>query len=192
MKGLFLSLSMLLGLFFLFACSSKPSTPTPTPVPTTSASPTSTLSSALYVCVELANIRTGPGTNYPVLKQLNQGASITPLNKSGEWYYLGQDSSKNDSYIHESVVCAQPGSTAVAGSTEPGATEPTSTCPSGCAEQPAGCSIKGNISSKTIDKVYYLSGDPGYDQVVVDPDYGERWFCSEAEAQANGWRRVDH
>jgi hypothetical protein len=184
MKALFLSPLMLLVLFFLPACSSKPSSPTPTPVPTTSASPT-TLPPVLFVCVEVANVRTGPGTNYPVLKTLTQGTSIAPLQKSGEWYYLGQDDAKNDSYINESVVCAQPGA-----SVTPESSSAAPSCPTGCTEPPTGCVIKGNISSKTLEKIYYLPGDPGYDQTVIDPDYGERWFCTEAEAQANGWRRV--
>jgi hypothetical protein len=28
-----------------------------------------------------------------------------------------------------------------------------------------------------------------YHATVIDPRYGERWFCTEAEAIANGWRK---
>jgi Bacterial SH3 domain len=183
MKVLFLSLSTMFALLFVSACSSKPSTPSPTPEPTPSTSPTPQPSS-LFVCVELANVRTGPGTDYPVLKQLTQGASVTPLRKSGEWYYLGQDDAQNDSYIHESVVCAQADATPTLGTSQV-----TGSCPEGCTEEGNGCVIKGNISSKTSEKTYYMPGDLGYDLIIIDPDYGERWFCTEAEARANGWRR---
>jgi hypothetical protein len=31
---------------------------------------------------------------------------------------------------------------------------------------------------------------PWYASVKIDEGKGERWFCSEAEAQAAGWRPV--
>lgn len=195
MRALYSSLSLLFALFFALACSSKPSTPstTTTPGATPSAATAGAASSAvaptpsaLAVCVSLANIRSGPGTTYTVTKQLSQGTVITPTQKSGEWYYLGKDDSQNDSYIHESVVCPSADSSGNAGST----TTASSSCPTGCTEQAAGCAIKGNISYRTGEKVYYMPGDPDYDKTIVDPDYGERWFCAEAEAQANGWKRV--
>jgi hypothetical protein len=190
MKALRLSLALLTVLLFALACSSKKATPSPTTTPTSAVSPTTQAASALYVCVDVANVRSGPGTNYPVLKTLTQGASITPLQKSGEWYFLGQDDAKNDSYINESVVCSQSSTTAnaTAAATSPSSSG-TGSCPTGCTEPPAGCTIKGNISAKTGEKIYFLPGDPGYNLVVIDPDYGERWFCTEAEARANGWQR---
>jgi hypothetical protein len=51
---------------------------------------------------------------------------------------------------------------------------------------PGGCAIKGNISR--AGHVYHLPWSPWYGKVKVDPQRGERWFCSEAEAQAAGWR----
>jgi hypothetical protein len=58
--------------------------------------------------------------------------------------------------------------------------------------QPSTCNIKGNISYNTGEKIYHVPGDPTYDATVINPNYGERWFCSEAEAeaQAAGWRRA--
>ena len=51
-----------------------------------------------------------------------------------------------------------------------------------------GCTIKGNINSKG-EKIYHVDGkSPSYDDTVVDESAGERWFCSESEAQAAGWR----
>jgi len=67
-------------------------------------------------------------------------------------------------------------------------TQPTG-CPQGCITPPPGCAIKGNISSKTGEKIYHLPGQRYYDQTTIDPSKGERWFCTEEEAIANGWRK---
>ena len=48
------------------------------------------------------------------------------------------------------------------------------------------CAIKGNISGS--GKVYHLPGSRGYAATRIDEAKGERWFCSEDEAQAAGWR----
>ena len=52
----------------------------------------------------------------------------------------------------------------------------------------AGCQIKGNISASG-ERIYHLPGGAYYDATKIDPAKGERWFCSEAEAQAAGWRK---
>jgi hypothetical protein len=62
-------------------------------------------------------------------------------------------------------------------------------CPTGCTAPPPGCAIKGNINRKTGDRVYHLPGQKHYDEVTVEPEAGERWFCTEDEAQASGWRK---
>ncbi len=64
------------------------------------------------------------------------------------------------------------------------------TCLEGCITPPAGCVIKGNINSKG-EKIYHVPGGKYYEQTVIEPEKGERWFCSEAEAMAAGWRRSD-
>ena len=51
------------------------------------------------------------------------------------------------------------------------------------------CSIKGNIA-KSGERIYHVPGDPFYSRTKVDQGAGERWFCSEQEAQAAGWRRA--
>jgi hypothetical protein len=35
----------------------------------------------------------------------------------------------------------------------------------------------------------HVAGQQYYDSTVVDTYYGERWFCSEAEAVAAGWSK---
>lgn len=49
------------------------------------------------------------------------------------------------------------------------------------------CAIKGNVS-RSGERVYHLPESRDYTRVVVDEKAGERMFCSEAEAQAAGWR----
>jgi hypothetical protein len=62
-------------------------------------------------------------------------------------------------------------------------------CPYGCIDHKPGCDIKGNISIDTGEKIYYVPGQEFYVRTQINPQYGERWFCTEAEARANGWRR---
>ena len=51
----------------------------------------------------------------------------------------------------------------------------------------ADCRIKGNINAKG-ERIYHAPGGQLYDRVKVDLEKGERWFCTEADAQAAGWR----
>ncbi|MFD1944264.1 hypothetical protein [Paradevosia shaoguanensis] len=50
------------------------------------------------------------------------------------------------------------------------------------------CNIKGNVSTKG-ERIYHMPGQKYYDDTVIQSSHGERWFCSEAEARAAGWRR---
>ena len=56
----------------------------------------------------------------------------------------------------------------------------------GQTQAPEGCPIKGNVSRS--GRVYHTPWSPWYARTTVDPARGERWFCSEAEAIAAGWR----
>lgn len=51
------------------------------------------------------------------------------------------------------------------------------------------CTIKGNISASG-EKIYHLQGCGSYQKTTIDESHGERWFCSEQEAQSAGWRRA--
>lgn len=53
-----------------------------------------------------------------------------------------------------------------------------------------GCVVKGNISINTGDKLYHIPGMEDYYGTIIDSAKGERWFCSESEAIAAGWRRA--
>lgn len=48
------------------------------------------------------------------------------------------------------------------------------------------CNIKGNISSN--GRIYHRPGNRDYERTVINEAQGERWFCSEADARAAGWR----
>jgi endonuclease YncB( thermonuclease family) len=52
---------------------------------------------------------------------------------------------------------------------------------------PEGCPIKGNISTSG-ERIYHMPWDRWYARTKVTLSKGERWFCSEAEAIAAGWR----
>lgn len=63
------------------------------------------------------------------------------------------------------------------------------TCVGGCSEPPdPSCAIKGNISISTGEKIYHTPGQRNYDDTEISPEFGERWFCTEEEAVAAGWR----
>lgn len=49
------------------------------------------------------------------------------------------------------------------------------------------CAIKGNINGAG-DRIYHLPGASGYEETVIRVEQGERWFCTEEEAIAAGWR----
>lgn len=50
------------------------------------------------------------------------------------------------------------------------------------------CDIKGNVSTRG-ERIYHVPGQKYYDDTRISASHGERWFCSEAEARAAGWRR---
>jgi endonuclease YncB( thermonuclease family) len=55
--------------------------------------------------------------------------------------------------------------------------------------EPAGlCAVKGSVTADGA-RIYHLPGGAFYPHLSLDPSRGERWFCSEAEAQAAGWQR---
>ena len=50
------------------------------------------------------------------------------------------------------------------------------------------CLIKGNINSKGV-RIYHTPwGSKHYSRTHINESRGERWFCSEDEALAAGWR----
>lgn len=52
------------------------------------------------------------------------------------------------------------------------------------------CLIKGNISSNKKQKIYHLPSCPDYKKTVINPEAGEKFFCSESEAKKYGFRKA--
>lgn len=52
------------------------------------------------------------------------------------------------------------------------------------------CHIKGNISLNSGNKIYHLPGMEDYENTRIDILQGEKWFCNESEAIAEGWRKA--
>lgn len=49
------------------------------------------------------------------------------------------------------------------------------------------CPIKGNINRKDV-RIYHTPWSRMYSRTKISPNKGERWFCTEGEAIAAGWR----
>lgn len=59
---------------------------------------------------------------------------------------------------------------------------------SASAEESRACNIKGNVSTRG-ERIYHVPGQRYYYETRISASHGERWFCSEEEARAAGWRR---
>lgn len=77
--------------------------------------------------------------------------------------------------------------TACASETAP-VTAVTSSVTQTSASNPA-CDIKGNINASG-EKIYHVQDCNSYTKTNIDENHGERWFCSESEAQSAGWRKA--
>lgn len=68
---------------------------------------------------------------------------------------------------------------------------PVGVCTTGCSVStpPAGCLIKGNVNSRG-EKIYHTPGQQAYSRTEIRPAEGDAWFCSSAEAEANGFRHA--
>jgi len=60
--------------------------------------------------------------------------------------------------------------------------------PNSSPQTPESCAIKGNVTSN--GRIYHMPWSPWYAQIRMAPDKGKRWFCTEAEAIAAGFRPV--
>lgn len=63
-------------------------------------------------------------------------------------------------------------------------------CPQGCVSQPdPSCNIKGNVNMSRDTKIYHVEGESSsYGRVNMKEGEGDLWFCTRAEAEANGFR----
>lgn len=54
-----------------------------------------------------------------------------------------------------------------------------------------GCVIKGNVRRDKETRIYHLPECFNYEKIVVNEREGDRWFCSEEEAKAAGFRKSE-
>ncbi len=77
------------------------------------------------------------------------------------------------------------------GACEQGLKEKTSTFETNDPPPNPECVIKGNISEHGYGKTYFLPGCPNYKRVKVDLEKGDRYFCTEEEAEVAGFKRAE-
>jgi endonuclease YncB( thermonuclease family) len=65
----------------------------------------------------------------------------------------------------------------------------TAQLPAETAAGAGGCRIKGNINGQG-ERIYHVPGQRHYAATQISESRGERYFCSEAQARAAGWRRA--
>jgi hypothetical protein len=51
------------------------------------------------------------------------------------------------------------------------------------------CQIKDNVNRRG-ERIFHAPGQLNYAHIDMKKGLGERWFCTEAEAEAAGWRRA--
>lgn len=185
--------------------------PTQTPLPTHTAVPTvaSVPQVGHFLAKQGANLRSGPGTDYGVTGGVATNDVLDVVGKlaDGSWYQLA-----GGAWIAASLVSGDASAVAVLSAPsapvqatlEPAAAAPTVpsvapvepssgdgeafTCNGGCAVPPdPTCAIKGNVNSKG-DWIYHVPGWRDYNRTDVKPKEGDRWFCTEEEARAAGFR----
>lgn len=124
-----------------------------------------------------------------------------PYAKQSAYKAAEQSANNNKKGLWANGVCENASGTTSSGSsssssdttnTQPATpTTTTPTAPATTTTTPAAsssnCNIKGNISSN--GKIYHMPGQKYYSTTKIDTSKGERWFCSEAEAQAARWRK---
>jgi len=196
------------------ACRPRPTQAIPSPSPTFLPSPTPAQTTpALIVVSEFLNVRAGPGVTYPKIGELARSASVRALARSadGRWWQIAYGDGTGwvsaEYVIEDQAALAlptvsppqsppayspSPRTPPPAAGASPAPTLPSpppvaAGCPTGCVERPAGCDIKGNVSKKG-ERIYHVPGGQFYDRTDIVPSRGDRWFCSRAEAEANGFR----
>lgn len=173
--------------------------------------PVNSTTSCAYVNRE-SNLRAGPGTNYQVLAVASTGTCLSIYGTNNGWYaFMDADRFGGGAlvWISSELVTGAPSNLQIAypniapASSAPLPThtliptpvpqnnivQPSPSCPDGCTSQQPGCNIKGNVGYDSGERIYHMPGQEYYSVTNINPDYGERWFCTEAEAQAAGWRR---
>ena len=109
-----------------------------------------------------------------------------PYNKQAQYKTAESTAEQNNLGLWAPTACNN--ATSPSSAPSPTTTEPAPVTTTPAPVQTTNCNIKGNISNKG-EKIYHVPGQQYYDVTKITESKGERYFCSEAEAQAAGWRR---
>ncbi|MEK7543271.1 MAG: thermonuclease family protein [Patescibacteria group bacterium] len=58
-----------------------------------------------------------------------------------------------------------------------------------CTSAREGCVIKGNYHKGTKERTYHQPGCYNYNQISINPNENDRWFCTEKEAESAGFTK---
>lgn len=173
-----------------------PATPVPPPAPTTPRTP----SYAGVISALALNVRQGPGTNYPILGKLRQGAQVlvTGRNAAGNWWFVcclpGTRTSGwvSAQFVTPSFTPAQASRLPVIAAATPPAATPIPT-----QQPPSANALTGVVTAVTLN----MRGGPGITfpvvgklpngaiVVVLGANRAGSWYyvCCIPGTQANGW-----
>lgn len=142
--------------------------------------------------IKTANIRQGPGKDYQVVRVMQAGSRLRVvgygMNGPSVWYKLD-----DGGWVWSELVSGSPSNLPLVKVIEvvpAPLVEVATAVPTVMPTEVEACLIKGNISYNTGEKIYHVPGQKYYENTKINIQYGERWFCSEEDAQAAGWRKA--
>ncbi len=145
------------------------------------------------VTVSRQNIRRGPGLEYVAQKSIPLGTCVTLVGRNDAYTWVLQ----KDGWLYAPLLDIQgnisqlPVSENIHTTTQSVDNNDVETsCPDGCTTSIPNCYIKGNISSSAGEKKYYLPDQKGYTSITISPEFGERWFCTEEEAETKAAQQI--
>lgn len=158
----------------------------------------------------------GPGTFYPTVDMRPAGECVAIIgrNSAGDWYQLYRGMWIQSAAVVyadplETMPITEPTATPTptplpTNTPIPGSQPPTPitlnntstgsnnsqpfTCTDGCAVATDSCNIKGNVNPSAGTRIYHVPGGRYYNNTDINPSEGDKWFCTEGEAQAAGFR----
>lgn len=170
----------------------------PTPVPTATASAPPTGAPSLAPSARRnANLRSGPGIDFPVVGSATAGATldVRARTAAGDWLLLASGVWISADLVADAPTVPVTVSIPTLPVTSERLAAPGSgshpnvfTCIGGCATPPdPSCAIKGNVNSQG-EKIFHVPGQRDYERTDIKFEEGDRWFCTSEEAEAAGFR----
>lgn len=110
----------------------------------------------------------------------------TPYKYKNDFVKAGDSAAEEKLGIWANNICVEESAPTTIAEPEPVANQPSIVEPQQTEEL---CLIKGNISYYGGKKIYHVPGQKYYSVTQINEAAGERWFCTEEEAIAAGWRK---